>query len=129
MKENAKTNAEKFDYFLNKTIIYTSMTYFKKQMLMQNKEEFIANNSDEYNPLLSDFAAFEKIEQKIEMESYKDCLSQIEQSVLFLLFNEELTQSEAAKILNMYSKTISKIKIRAIKKLKKSMKEDDDNEK
>lgn len=129
MKENKITKEEQFDYFLNKTIVYTSMTYFKKQMHIQSKESFIDNSSDDFNALLQDFAAFDKIEQKIEIESYKNCLSQIEQSVLFLLFNEQLTQSEAAKILNVYSKTISKIKLRAIKKLKKSMKEDDKNEK
>ena len=128
MKENKITKEEQFDYFLNKTIVYTSMTYFKKQMHIQSKESFIDNSSDDFNALLQDSAVFDKIEQKIEIESYKNCLSQIEQSVLFLLFNEQLTQSEAAKILNVYSKTISKIKLRAIKKLKKSMKEDDKNE-
>lgn len=126
MKKKNVTKEGQFDFFLNKTIIYTSVTYFKKQM--QIKEKFINNSSDEYNALLQDFAAFENAEQKIELESYKDCLTHIEQSVLFLLFNEQLSQSEVAKILNMYSKTISKIKLRAIKKLKKSMKEDDKNE-
>ena len=42
--------------------------------------------------------------------------------MIILLFYEELTQNEAAKILKVYSKTVSKIKIRAINKLKKKMK-------
>ena len=37
---------------------------------------------------------------------------------------EELSQNEAAQILEIYSKTVSKIKIRAIEKLKKYFKED-----
>lgn len=44
-------------------------------------------------------------------------------------FNEDLSQKEAAQILEIYSKTVSKIKIRAIDKLKKYFKEDFENEK
>ena len=43
---------------------------------------------------------------------------------IFLLFQKELTQREAAEILEVYTKTISKIKIRAINKLKKYLEED-----
>ena len=44
--------------------------------------------------------------------------------MIFLLFQEELTQQEAAEILEVYTKPISKIKIRAINKLKKHLEED-----
>ena len=43
--------------------------------------------------------------------------------------NIEDAQKEAAQILEIYSKTVSKIKIRAIDKLKKYFKEDFENEK
>ena len=49
--------------------------------------------------------------------------------MIFLLFHEDLTQDEAADILEVYSKTISKIKVRAIRKLKEKMKGDAEDEK
>ena len=64
------------------------------------------------------------IESRLELNKALSCLSDIEQAVIFLLFHEELSQSEAAEILEIYSKTVSKIKIRAIEKLKKYFKED-----
>ena len=48
--------------------------------------------------------------------------------MIFLLFHEDLTQDEAADILEVYSKTISKIKVRAINKLKKELKGENANE-
>lgn len=134
MKESKTTKEGKFDFFLNKTIILSSKKYFVKQAEKQDYEKMSFNN-ESFSSLLQDFSAlnntyndFEQLELKLELENYKNCLSQIEQSVLFLLFNEDLTQDEAGKILNMYSQAINRIKMRAIKKLKKSMNEGDENE-
>ena len=60
------------------------------------------------------------------LEQLKDAiktLSAIEQAVIFLLFERDLPQKEAAKILKICTKTVSKVKIRAIGKLKKYFKE------
>ena len=46
--------------------------------------------------------------------------------VLFLLYNKDLSQEEAAKILNMYSQAVNRIKMRAISKLRDIMKKRDD---
>ena len=65
---------------------------------------------------------FELIENKVELDNSLGNLSAIEQAVIFLLFKEELSQDEASKILEICSKSVSRIKIRAINKLKKFMK-------
>ncbi len=67
---------------------------------------------------------YEKIDVSLSMKDALNSLSAIEQAVIFLLFQEELTQNEVAQILEIYSKTVSKIKIRAIEKLKKYFKGD-----
>lgn len=126
---------KKFDSFLNKTIIMSSRKYFLKTMNRIDKERTIVDD-EEYSSYINDrinsksgFTTFEDANTKMELSAALNCLSDIEQAVIFLLFNEELTQQEAADILEVYSKTVSKIKIRAIEKLKKHMEGDFENEK
>lgn len=121
---------EKFDSYLNKTIILSSKYYFKKQMKMKGREQAILNN-EEYSLFLQrfitekdTFSSVERVETSLQLKKALESLSAIEQAVIFLLFQEELTQQEAAEILEVYTKTISKIKIRAINKLKKHLEED-----
>lgn len=121
---------EKFDSYLNKTIILSSKYYFKKQMKMKGKEQTILNN-EEHSLYLQKFvtekdtfSSVERVDISLQLKKALESLSAIEQAVIFLLFQEELTQQEAAEILEVYAKTISKIKIRAIKKLKKHLEED-----
>lgn len=118
---------ERFDSFLNKTIIMSSRTYFKKQMNIVEKENTILDNQD-YSAFLQafidvncPFTSIDDIDSTLELNTALNCLSDIEQAVIFLLFKKELSQNEAAEILEIYSKTVSKIKIRAIEKLKKYM--------
>lgn len=126
---------ERFDSFLNKTIILSSKYYFKKNMNIANKENTIIDNED-FSRFLQGFIGLDSslvdindIELGIELNSALNCLSDIEQAVIFLLFKKELSQAEAAEILEIYSKTVSKIKIRAIEKMRKYMKGDCENEK
>lgn len=123
---------EKFDSFLNKTIILSSKDFFKRTMNRIDKERTIVDD-EEYSSVIyekiNSTSEFDKIDTKMELKTALNCLSEIEQAVIFLLFNEELTQKEAADILEIYSKTVSKIKIRAIEKLKKHMEGDFENEK
>ena len=51
-------------------------------------------------------------------------LSKIEMTVIFLLFEEQLTSSEASKILKICSDSVTRIKRRALKKIEKYMKGD-----
>ena len=130
--ENTSNNFKeaKFDSFLTKTIILSSKKYFKKQVNMNTKEQTILDNED-YNTFMEKFFElnqssnnYEKIDMSLSVKYALNSLSAIEQSVIFLLFQEELSQNEAAQILEIYSKTVSKIKIRAIGKLKEYFKED-----
>lgn len=126
---------ERFDSFLNKTIILSSRTYFKKHINIVNKENTILDNKD-FSAFLQGFidtncpcSDIYDVESRLELNTALSCLSDIEQAVIFLLFHEELSQREAAEILEIYSKTVSKIKIRAINKLRNYMKGDSENEK
>ena len=125
---------ERFDSFLNKTIILSSRTYFKKQSNISNKEKTIVDNED-YSAYLQDFIAsdahlsdIDKIDLSLQLKNALNSLTAIEQSVIFLLFQEELSQDEAAKILEIWSKYVSRIKVRAIEKLRKYLKGDLNNE-
>lgn len=135
MKNNNDSREERFDSYVNKTIILSAKTYVRKQLNTNNKERTIVDNED-YSAFLQNFIGFnnqvddlDNIELGLELKNAIKSLSAIEQSVIFLLFNEELTQEEAAQILEIYSKTVSKIKIRAIKKLRKILKGELDDEK
>lgn len=126
---------EKFDYFLNKIIIFSSKKYYKKQVSLASKEETIVDNEN-YSLFLQDFimnncAIFnvDKVEKSVELNSALHSLSEIEQAVIFLLFNKELSQDEAGKILEICSKSVSRIKLRAINKLKEYLEGDSKNEK
>ena len=124
---------EKFDSYLNKTIILSSKYYFKKQMKMKEREQAILNN-EEYSLFLQKFitekdtfSSVERVDTSLQLKKALESLSAIEQAVIFLLFEEELSQDEAAKILEIWSKSVSRIKIRAIEKLKKYLKGDFEN--
>ena len=126
---------ERFDSFLNKTIILSSKLYFKRQMNFVTRENTIMDNED-FSSFIQGFigandafVSFDEIVLGIALKNALNCLSDIEQTVIFLLFNEQLSQDEAAEILKIWSKSVSRIKLRAIEKLKKYMEGDIKNEK
>ena len=115
------------DNFLTKTIIMSSKTYFKKNNI-GTKEKTIVDNAD-FCAFLQDFidaenSCFGDVENKLQLNSALNTLSVVEQAVIFLLFQEELSQDEAAKILEICSKSVSRIKIRALNKMKKYLEGD-----
>lgn len=134
--ESKNSNEAKFDSFLTKTIILSSKKYFKKQIDMSSKEQTIFDDEG-YCAFVESFFVlnngakndYERIDISLSIKDALNSLSAIEQAVIFLLFQEELSQNEAAQILEIYSKTVSKIKIRAIEKLKKYFEGDIENEK
>lgn len=121
---------ERFDSFLNKTIMMSSRKYFLKQMNIIDKENTIVDNEDfslflqEFIELDSRFITIEKIDTNMVLNCALSCLSDIEQAVIFLLFAKELSQDKASEVLNIWSKSVSRIKIRAIAKLKKYLEGD-----
>ena len=125
MEKSNSYEDQKFDSYLNKIIISTSKRYFKKQVYHSNKERTIVDDED-YDAFLQDFimincanSTVDDLLDNLELENALGSLSAIEQSVIFLLFKEELSQEEAAKILEICSKSVSRIKLRAINKLRK----------
>lgn len=132
MENKNNFKEERFDSFLNKTIILSSRTFFKKQMNIINKERVIVDDED-YSDFLNGFNVpfdtFSNIDMLLELNKALKSLTAIEQSVIFLLFKEDFSQDEAATILDICSKSVSRIKLRAIEKLKKYLKGDAKNEK
>lgn len=116
----------KFENFINKTIILSSKRYFKKEMNVFKKEQLTIDNHENRDFLQkiisSEDFQFDIVEKSLELNNALKMLSAIEQTVIFLLFEEELSQLEAAKILEICSKSVSRIKLRALKKLKEFLK-------
>lgn len=119
---------KRFNNFLNKTIILSSKRYFKKEVNISNKEQMLVDDNSHTSVLnsavKSTTADFDLVENCLELNTALSKLSDIEQTVIFLLYNKELSQDEASKILEICSKSVSRIKVRAINKLKKYMKGD-----
>ena len=103
-------------------------------MNIKDKEQTIVDDSKNINFLQNifeqnnSFSSIENVELELEFTKAFDCLSDMEQAVIFLLFNEDLKQNVASDMLEIYSKSISRIKKRALEKLKKYL-GDDYNEK
>ena len=118
----------RFNNFLNKTIILSSKRYFKREVNISNKEQMLVDDNSHTSVLNSavnsTIADFDLVENCLELNTALSKLSDIEQTVIFLLYNKELSQDEASKILEICSKSVSRIKVRAINKLRKYMKGD-----
>ena len=119
---------KRFDNFLNKTIVMSSKRYFKKENNIGTKEKTIVDNAN-FCAFLQGFidaenSCFDDVENKLQLNIALNTLSVVEQAVIFLLFQEELSQDEAAKILEICSKSVSRIKIRALNKMKKYLEGD-----
>ena len=119
---------KRFNNFLNKTIILSSKRYFKKEVNISRKEQTLIDDSSNTSILnsvaISATTDFDLVENCLELNTALSKLSDIEQTVIFLLYNKELSQDEASKILEICSKSVSRIKVRAINKLRKYMKGD-----
>ena len=106
---------KRFNNFLNKTIILSSKQFFKKEMNIANKEQMVVDDDSRASVLNSVANSttndFDLVENCLELNTALNKLSDIEQTVIFLLYNKELSQDEASKILEICSKSVSRIKI------------------
>lgn len=133
-KNTKDYNEIRFDSFINKTIILSSKDYYRKQMRNGSREKTIFDDEN-YENFLQDYVSLENsenfsetIENQIELHKALKSLTNIEQSVISLLFQKELSRDEAAKILNIYAQSVTRIKIRAVSKLRDHFKGDFDDE-
>lgn len=128
---------KKFDSFLNKTIILSSKKYYKEKVTKESKELKIIDDEN-YTEYIKDFLKYNDNVYNLEtidnfIEFYENptlicalkSLSDIEKTVIFLLFSKQLKSSEASKILEICADSVTRIKRRALKKLKKYLKGDD----
>lgn len=125
---------EKFDSFLNKTIILSSKNYYKKEITKDIAEQKIIDDEN-YAEYLKDFIKYEDVIYNPENvdEFIEHCdnqmlvcalksLSDIEMTVIFLLFEKQLTSTESSQILEICSDSVTRIKRRALKKIEKYLK-------
>ena len=136
-QKKLENEMQRFNNFVNKTIIGASKRYYAKELEkrrnelnildddeLDNKyEKYMINNEDILENQIAK-TAFDYINfcESFDLFMALKSLSAIEQSVIFLLYYKDLSQQNIAKILNLDFRSISRIKIRAIKKLKKQLK-------
>ena len=131
---STKDKERQFNSFLNKTIILSSRKYFNEKLSRDSKELKIMDDVN-YSEYLKDFTKYvdtsaytRTIDQFIvlcdnqKLVSALKSLSNIEMTVIFLLFERQLKSSEASKILQICNDSVTRIKRRALKKLEKYMK-------
>ena len=131
-----KEKEKRFDNFLNKTIILSSKKFYKEECQKKGKEFDILDNKN-FDEYINKFIETEEIEfdcnsitdlinklNNVKLIEALKSLSNIEKTVIFLLFEKELTSSEASKILKICSDSVTRIRRRAIKKLQNHLKEE-----
>lgn len=129
-------NEEKFDSFLNKTIILASKRYYKKEKTNESREINIIDDMN-YEKYLESFCQYDdayelnsiyelinSLENPI-LVSAKKSLSDIEKTVIFLLFEKQLTSQDISIRLKICSDSVTRIKRRAIRKLKEFLEGDE----
>jgi DNA-directed RNA polymerase specialized sigma subunit len=136
--EDKDYKEERFDSYLNKTIILSSKQYYRNEIAKDLKELKIIDDEN-YEEYMKDYLKYDEdvcncsnVENFIEMceNPMLICalksLSEIEMMVIFLLFEKQLTSSESSKILEICSDSVTRIKRRALKKIEKYLKGDEE---
>lgn len=130
-KERKIFEEERFDAYLNKVIIMSSKEYFRKEALHNTREskiiddenflEFINEKTkkEEFNIVAEDF--IEECDNPRLCDAIKQ-LSEIEQAVVLFIYDKELSREEVALKLDICVDTVSRVKLRAVKKIEKYMK-------
>ncbi len=117
----------KFNYFLNQTIIGASKDYYKKQMRYETREMCIVDDEN-YEEYIGKFMPEEGygnycvFDVNDELNRCVKLLSNIERTVIFLYFVDGYRTNEISRIVNMKEQSISRIKKRALEKLREYMK-------
>lgn len=120
----------RFDSFLNRTIVGASMNYYNKQKKYEYRELQIIDNED-YEEYLKPYLAeeddgfsrvFEGFGDNYVLNCGVESLSDSEKTVIFLYFKKHYSTSEIAQIMNVREQSVSRIKTRALDKLKMFMK-------
>lgn len=136
MENKNNYKEERFDSFLNKTIILSSKQYYRNEIAKDLKELKIIDDEN-YDEFMKNYLAYDEVYNLEKIDSFvKVCenpmlicalksLSDIEMTVIFLLFEEQLTNIESGKILKICTKSVARIKKRALKKIEKYLRGDE----
>ncbi len=136
MEDENDYKEKRFDSFLNKTIILSSKEYYRSEITKDLKELKIIDDEN-YDEFMKNYLTYNEVYNLEKIDSFiKVCenpiliralksLSDIEMTVIFLLFEEQLTSSESSKILKICSDSVTRIKKRALKKIEKYLKGDE----
>lgn len=127
----------RFNSFLNKTIVLCSKRYYKAE-LTTNLTELKIMDDENYTEYMKEFIKIDDdVYNCVDVDNFIDLcenpvliralksLSKIEMTVIFLLFEKQLTSREASKILKICSDSVTRINKRALRKLKEYLKGDD----
>ena len=133
-KNTLESQEIKFNNFLNKTIIFSSKKYYKKEITKDSKELKIIDDEN-YSEYIKDYIKYEnETYNLVDVEQFvNQCdnellvhalksLSDIEMTVIFLLFEKQLTSTESSEILKICSDSVRRIKRRALKKIEEYLK-------
>ena len=131
---NESELSKKFDSFLTKTIILSSKRYYKDEVTRDFKELKIIDDED-YSEYIKKYVKYEeKAYSQMNIDNFVEqlensklvyalkSLSNVEMTVIFLLFQEQLTSKEASQILKICSDSVTRKKRRAFKKIEKYLK-------
>lgn len=142
-QKNLENDIQRFNCFVNKTILGASKDYYRKELEKKRRElrlldnQSLEENFEDYLQYSQSFFEIQSAQNAIEFINLCEnlnlfialkSLSAIEQTVIFFQFSEELTNEETGKALNLHPISVSRIKNRALSKLKKILKEGDFNE-
>ncbi len=129
---------QKFNNFLNKTILGASKDYYRKELEKKRKElkildnQSVEENLQNYLQYSQSFFEIQSAKNAIEFINLCEdlnlflalkSLSAVEQTVIFLFYSKEFSNAEIANQLKMHPFSISRIRGRALNKLRKILKE------
>ncbi len=128
---NIESKAYLFDAFLTKTIIYSSNNFFKKnaktnsiELNVLDDENFFSdsiNGMSQEDHLFENPADFTLSVENSKLSKALKYLSEQERFVIIMIFYCGLSLDDISIILSINYKSVSRIKLRALKKLKNFM--------
>ena len=125
---NIETKAYLFDAFLTKTIIYSSNNFFRKEVKRDSLELNILDDENFLNDsikamsqednIFSSPSDFTLSFENFQLEKALKSLSKKERFVIIMIFCYSLSLDDLSILLSINYKSVSRIKLRALKKLK-----------
>ena len=114
---------KQFDSFLNKTIILSSKQFYKKERRLSDREKTIVDDENFYS-LVEEYMQLNNKNDILSRDEEIEYINNILEKTVFPQDSVKQALCEVADTLELYFKTISKIKKRAIDKLRRCLEVD-----